>query len=193
VAGALVGSAGVVLRTRARVRSERLIEAVRTGLDAGDRGTVFERVLEPLSRAWPLGWAALVAWDEDGLGGRIECRRGDGPAETAVTSWLVREAESGADAHTTAGSELGADGVVVALPLRRETSALVGFLVLGASRLPPRHVQLALRDTLDELGLALADRPEEAELLGGGRREELEPLEAVADPRELRLARLDER
>jgi hypothetical protein len=47
----------------------------------------------------------------------------------------------------------------VALPLRRETSALVGFLVFDAPRLPPRHVELAFRETLDELGLALADRP----------------------------------
>jgi len=193
VVGAVVGGAGVVLRTRARVRSERLIEAIRGALETGDRAAVFERVLDALSRAWPLGWAALVVWDEDGLGGRIECRRGTAPAETAVTSWLVREAESGADTLTASGPDLGTEGVAVALPLRRETSALVGFLVLGGSRVPPRHVQLALRDTLDELGLALADRPEEAQLLGGRRREELEPLEAVADPRELRLARLEER
>jgi hypothetical protein len=77
-------------------------------------------------------------------------------------SWLVREAESGADVIVTPGAELGRDGIALALPLRRESSALVGFLVLEGRRLPPRHVELALLETLDEVGLALAARPVEA-------------------------------
>jgi hypothetical protein len=72
---------------------------------------------------------------------------------------LVREAESGHDAIVAPGTELGHDGVVIALPLRRDNSALVGFLVVAAENLPPRHVELALLDSLDEIGLALADRP----------------------------------
>ena len=106
-----------------------------------------------------------------------------------LLSWLVREAESGADAIVAAGAELGREGVVLALSLRRETSALVGFLVVEAPRLPPRHVELALRDATDEIGLALADAPAS----GGSGGEHAEPLEAAADRSDLVVARFDER
>jgi hypothetical protein len=74
-------------------------------------------------------------------------------------SWLVREAESGADVIVAPGPELGRDGIELALPLRRDSSALAGFLVVEGERLPPRHVELALLETLDDIGLALAERP----------------------------------
>ena len=77
-------------------------------------------------------------------------------------SWLVREAESRDELLVTAAHELGGDGVYVALPLRRENSALTGFLVLHSSRLLPRHVVTALNSSLDSIGLALAQRPAEA-------------------------------
>jgi hypothetical protein len=103
-----------------------------------------------------------MSWDEDGLGGSLEQTRGtDPPPVATLTGWLVREAESGREAIIAPGAELGRDGVVVALPLRRDNSALVGFLVVASSKLPPRHVELALLDSLDEIGLALADPPAE--------------------------------
>jgi hypothetical protein len=143
-----------------------------------------------VSGAWHHGWAGLVAWDEDGLGGSVDAEAGtDGPVPAALTSWLVREAESGRDAIVAPGAELGVGGVAVALPLRRDNSALVGFLVFVAPKLPPRHVELALLDSLDELGPALALRPS----LDGGGREEPEPLQAVADAGDFALVRLDER
>jgi hypothetical protein len=131
----------------------------------------------------------LLSWDEDGLGGTIEQARGDdSPPVGTLTGWLVREAESGRDAIVAPGAELGLHGVVAALPLRRDNSALVGFLVVAAPRLPPRHVELALLGSLDEIGLALADRPE----LGGDGSQDPQPLEAVADGRGLTLVRRDE-
>ena len=48
---------------------------------------------------------------------------------------------------------------MVALPLRRENSALVGFLVLAVPRRLPAQVELALTEAADELALALANRP----------------------------------
>ncbi len=87
------------------------------------------------------------------------------------------------------GEELGHDGVAVALPLRRENSALVGFLVVAAPKLPPRHIELALLESLDEIGLALAERP----ALDGRRAEHAQPLEAVPDARDLALVRGNER
>jgi len=186
--GAWVGATGIVLRLRARARSERLVESFRAALHAPDRGAIFSDLLDRIGKAWTVSWGALVDWDEDGLGGRIERQRGDGPSEAAVTSWLVREAESGAGAIAATGPELGRDGVALAFPLRRETSALVGFLVVEAPRLPPRHVQLALEEVLDEIGLALADGPAS----GGSGGENAEPLEAASHPGDLVVTRLDE-
>jgi len=188
VLGAWIAAVGIVLRLRARTRSERLVRALRAALHEPDRILVFDALLDRISRAWPVTWGALVAWDEDGLGGHVEREQGQGPPETAVTSWLVREAESGADAIAATGEELGREGVTVAFPLRRETSALVGFLVLEAHRLPPNYVELALRETVDEIGLALADRPGS----GGSGGEHAEALETGADAGDLVVGRLHE-
>jgi hypothetical protein len=76
-------------------------------------------------------------------------------------SWLVREAESRDDLLVAAGHELGGDGAYVALPLRRENSALTGFIVLRSPRALQRHVATALNASLDAIGLALAPRPSE--------------------------------
>ena len=89
----------------------------------------------------------------------------------------------------TAGAELGVDGVAVALPLRRDNSALVGFLTFVGPKLPPRHVELALLESLDELGPVLVGKPE----LDGDAAEDAEPLETVADPSDFALVRFDER
>jgi len=101
----------------------------------------------------------------------------------------VREAESGRDAIVAAGVELGRDGIVAALPLRRDNSALVGFLVVAAPKLPPRHVELVAPRLARRARLALADRPE----LGGDGSHDSEPLETGSDGRDLALVRRDER
>jgi putative nucleotidyltransferase with HDIG domain len=162
IGGAVAATAGLALRALARVRSERLTDSLRRALHAPNRPALFDELLDRLDRAWPVGFACLVVWDEDGLGGCIERSRGEGPSESALLSWLVREAESGADVIVTPGAEFGRAGIELALPLRRDNSALVGFLVIEGGRLPPRHVELALLATLDDIGLALAARPIEA-------------------------------
>ena len=162
VAGAVAATAGLGLRALARARSGRLTDSLRRALSAPSPRALFDDLLDRLDRAWPVGFACLVAWDEDGLGGRIEQSRGEGPTEHALMSWLVREAESGADVIVAPGAELGRQGIELALPLRRDNSALVGFLVVEGARLPPRHVELALLETLDDIGLALAARPIDA-------------------------------
>jgi putative nucleotidyltransferase with HDIG domain len=159
IAGGVVAVAGLALRALARARSERLTESLRRTLGASSRPALLDELVNRLDRAWPVGFACLVSWDEDGLGGRIELSRGHGPAESALMSWLVREAESGTDVIVAPAADFGRDGIVLALPLRRDTSALAGFLVVEGERLPPRHVELALLETLDDIGLALAARP----------------------------------
>jgi putative nucleotidyltransferase with HDIG domain len=189
--GGGIAVAGLALRALVRLRAERAAAAIHRALDTGEeRERVFVRLAESVARVWKHDWIALMSWDEDGLGGSIEQAVGDDPLPAAaLTGLLVREAESGRDAIVAAGTELGCSGVVVALPLRRDNSALVGFLVVAAPKLPPRHVELALLESLDEIGLALADRPE----LGGRAAQDAEPLETVAHERDLALARLDER
>ena len=189
--GAGIAVAGLALRALIRLRAERAAAALHRALGTGEeRVRVFARLTDTVARAWKHDWIALMAWDEDGLGGSIEHARGDDPPPpAALTGLLVREAESGRNAIVAPGEEFGRSGVVIALPLRRDNSALVGFLVIAAPKLPPRHVELALLDSLDEIGLALADRPE----LNGRAAQDAQPLETVADERDLALVRLDER
>jgi HD-GYP domain-containing protein (c-di-GMP phosphodiesterase class II) len=162
-AGAAIAAVGLGLRLLGRVRAERLVAQLRAAVDApGTRGEVFERLAERLERAAGSGWAALLSWQEHGLGGVVELVRGTGgPSNPALTSWLVREVQTADEPVSAPGFELGTSGVVVALPLRRDNSALVGFIVLALPRRPRRHVDLALRACLGPLGLALADRPVE--------------------------------
>ena len=102
----------------------------------------------------------MIDWEEDGLGGSVSRERGtDGPHMAVLTSWLVREAESGERLLSAGGFELQQEGVVVALPLRRENSALVGFLVLAVPRRPPVHVELALAECADTIALSLTVHP----------------------------------
>jgi hypothetical protein len=77
--------------------------------------------------------------------------------DAELMSWLLREAESRRDLIVDDRDELGSDAETIALPLRLENSALVGFLVLGGARRPPAHVLATARRVLDRLGLALAD------------------------------------
>ena len=161
IAGAAVACAGFGLRAVTVLRAQRLAASLRQALHAPD---VFDAVTAVLERDTGATWSGLVAWSEHGLGGSVTRERGtDGPAESALVSWLVREAESGGELVSTSGFELRRDDIVVALPLRRENSALVAFLVLAASRRLARHVELALRETLDAVALALADRPMRAQ------------------------------
>jgi HD-GYP domain-containing protein (c-di-GMP phosphodiesterase class II) len=191
LAGGALAIGGVALRAAVQLRAGRIAAALYRALGASDdRCDVFRRVATAMSGAWHHGWAGLVAWDDDGLGGALDAVAGtDGPAEPALMSWLVREAESGREAIVAPGVEVGVDGIAVALPLRRDNSALVGFLVFVAPKLPPRPVELALLESLDELGLALAVKPE----LDGGGREDAEALETIANAGDLAFVRLNER
>jgi HD-GYP domain-containing protein (c-di-GMP phosphodiesterase class II) len=211
VAGGAIAVAGMALRAVVQVRAGRAAAALHRSLSGNDERTeVFRRVTEAMSGAWHHEWAALVSWDEDGLGGSVEAVAGThGPTSAALVSWLVREAESGRETIVAPGAELGVDGVAVALPLRRDNSALVGFLTVVAAKLPPRHVELALLESLDELGLALAAKPATnpataaelpqsqsavgSERLSGGGSEDAEALETITDAGHLALVRFDER
>jgi len=162
-AGGAVACVGVILHLRARFLAGRLRRAVATALAPDEREVAFERLGDVLESSAGAEWIALVKWEEDGLSGSLELSRGEAaPQEMTLMSWLVREAESRSELLTAPGHELGGqDGAFVALPLRRENSALVGFVVLRAPRALRRHVRAALTRSLDQIGLALAERPAE--------------------------------
>jgi hypothetical protein len=191
VCGAVLAVAGFTLRGLVTLRADRVAAAIHRALGHdGDRDAIFARLVETVARVWPHDWIGLLSWDEDGLGGTVEHEEGtNAPPPGALTGWLVRQAESGRAAIVAPGIEFAQEGIVAALPLRRDNSALVGFVVVAASKLPRRHVELALLDSVDEIGLALAARP----TLDGSRAEQAEPLEAVTNAGNLALVRLDER
>jgi len=163
LAGGAAGLFGLLLYVRRRTRVARLTESLLDAVgNSRAREASFDELTTVLARACGTTWSGLIDWEEDGLGGHVSRERGtDGPHLAVLTSWLVREAESGETLLSAGGFELQHDGVVVALPLRRENSALVGFLVLALPRRLPTDVELALRDAADELALALANRPNE--------------------------------
>jgi hypothetical protein len=163
IAGGVVAVGGFGLRGATLLRAQRLGRALRGALQADDPFLEVASVLERNGRAT---WAGLVSWAEHGLTGAIEREHGTGgPTEAALVSWLVRDSESGGDVAVAFGFALGRDDVVLALPLRRENSALVGFLALATPRSVPAHVELALRDCLDGLGLGLATHPSKPETI----------------------------
>jgi hypothetical protein len=157
--GAVVALAGLVLWAAGRLRAGRLRRRLEEVLTAEEeRRVVFDRLVDVFQRAWPLQFAQLVSWHEDGAGGTVALRRGSWSVpDPELMSWLLREAESGRELILDERDELGSEAATIALPLRLENSALVGFLVLGGMRRPPAHVLATARSVLDRLGLALAE------------------------------------
>jgi len=162
VAGVVACFCGLVLQAWVRIRANRLSRALADALAAQERERVFRSLTDVLGKTAHADWAALIEWREDGLGGTIELAHGEGPLEHVLMSWLVREAESRDELIATGGHELGGEGGYVALPLRRENSALTGFVVLRTPRALRRYVSDALSVSLDAIGLALAPEPEGA-------------------------------
>jgi HD-GYP domain-containing protein (c-di-GMP phosphodiesterase class II) len=169
IAGVAIAAVGALLRAVIRFRAARLRSAISAALGAESRTEAFDRLAAVLEDSVRCEWAGLVDWEEGSVDGGLERSLGEAPAGHALMSWLVREGESREELLTAGAGELAwpDEGVFVGLPLRRENSALVGFLVLRTPRLLPRHARAALLASLDAIGLALAERPavaDEAEL-----------------------------
>jgi putative nucleotidyltransferase with HDIG domain len=160
-----VGLAALVLDQLERFRARRLAAVVRATL-APSRSprSAFAAICGRLTGACPLGWAGLVAWHEHECRGSLEASFGSsgGPGETALTSWLLREAEVTDSVLVAAPGELGGGLVHIAVPLRRE-QRVHGYLVLAVAG-ADRRLERALAACAEELALRLsplaqADRP----------------------------------
>jgi hypothetical protein len=185
--GAVVGLVGLVVWQRTRKRVSRLVADFQEAWQAeGDQAQLFGCLTDVVERAWPLGYASFVEWSEDGAGGSVQFERGEGgAAETSLISWLLREAESGAGIALDTGKDLPGVPFAVAVPLRRENSTLVGFLVFSGAEQPPKHLLPALETCLDNLGMVLAEAPRSVVLrqlpvkaLDAGGRRQASTLEA---------------
>jgi hypothetical protein len=188
VAGAATMLVGLKRAHGRRASVARLTASLRAAVEpATDQAVAFGRLVDALQQTWPLDYAAFVEWSDDGTGGTVVLGRGRPPVpETAVVSWLLLEAESGAEIVIDRGDELRGVGWAVAIPLRRQNSALIGFVVLCASRGPAAHVIPALEACLDPLGPAFAEarkpvvlrRPRKVLPLHPRRRRQARTLEA---------------
>lgn len=162
-AGAATILWGMMMWIGRRLSLRRSTSALDRALaDGRDHEELFEHFLAAVERSWRLSYAALVAWEEDGSGGYVHLERGEADiSEPMLVSWLLREAESGAEAVLDAGAELPGGHLSLALPLRRENSALVGFVVLRAPERPPAHLPTALIGRVDRLvpAVTAAERP----------------------------------
>jgi HD-GYP domain-containing protein (c-di-GMP phosphodiesterase class II) len=159
--GAAAGLFGAGTAALHEVRARRLSSALGRALgeDWAEPERVFDRVARRLERAGA-SWIGLVAWNGDGLGGSIVHSLGeDGPDEAALVSWLVRHADTGEGVFSAGIFDLGSPSAHLAVPLRRETAELAGFLVLASPRPPAAHVTQSLGSNLHALGLALAPKP----------------------------------
>jgi HD-GYP domain-containing protein (c-di-GMP phosphodiesterase class II) len=163
-AAALLGAGSAAVH---ELRARRLSAALGRALahDWAEPQRVFEGVVDGLMRAGA-SWVGLVAWKADGLGGSLVRAEGEeAPDEAALVSWLVRHGDTSEGVFSAGIFDLGSPTAHLAVPLRRETAELAGFLVLASPRLPAAHVIQSLRANLHALGLALSPSP----LYGGDR------------------------
>jgi hypothetical protein len=122
-----------------------------------------DAVLVRVGAVVPVQWAGVLAWDERALEGTIILQSGDrevAPTETAVTSWIVRDAESDDELLITEGA-LGR-APHVALPLR-SGDAVAAYLVLRLGRGLPSQLERALVAAAPALAGTLVPSAEPAE------------------------------
>jgi HD-GYP domain-containing protein (c-di-GMP phosphodiesterase class II) len=191
VAGVVTTLVGLKLWHSKRRRVARLTKALHeTFRHAADHAQMFGGFIDAIDKqhVWPLVYAAFVEWAQDGSGGTATLERGaHRPPDTAIVSWLLREAESGRGLVVDEGVELPSVAFAAALPLRRDNSALVGFILLCGKEEPAAHVLPALEACIDALGPAFGEarpadvlrlRKENVKRLGLRRRREARTLEA---------------
>jgi hypothetical protein len=137
-AGFAVAILGVSVHTLRERRAGRLASEL-SGVENIDE------LVRRLGEHEPLRWAGIVDWRERELSGRLVSATGEpaaAPTETALTSWLIRDA--GKRVLTCRAEELGQSGFLAAVSVVRDEE-VVAYVVLAFARPPARHVDSALR------------------------------------------------
>jgi putative nucleotidyltransferase with HDIG domain len=144
-------------------RARGLAARLRATADRGaSREETFRELVSELSLSCRLRWAAVLSWRAPEGTGEIELEwnaGAHGPNETALTSWLVRDAEAASNVLVAAGTELGREDAHVAVPLAHE-GAPVGYLVFAIAGRIPGHVEKALQRSTEFLSADLLHRTE---------------------------------
>ncbi len=123
----------------------------------------FSQVVARLVETSDLRWAGLVHWSEPGLAGTLDREWNGGPhrpTESALMSWLIRDAETREELVLAPGSEVGRSGVFAAVPLSSGAST-DAHLVLKFGRALSPHVKLALVEAKPKLADAFLAPPAE--------------------------------
>ena len=143
----LLAAAGLTFLQLGAYRERRLVRGLASVLRGErPRDATFSQVAAVIAGACDLRWAGLIRWRERDCAGVVEFEwsaGGSAAGETALMSWLLREAESSEGVHVADGSELGKQEVHVAVPLH-SGEALVGYVVLALGGRPSRAIQDAL-------------------------------------------------
>ena len=164
VPAVFVALAGLVADRLDDYRAHRLAANVRQMLAEGlPANAVFIALVSKLSLTCDLRWAGLFNWGGHDYQTELALEwRGGAPAPplSALTSWLVREADSSTELLVAKGAELGRPHPHLVVPLRRGES-VAGYLVLAVEGRIPRAVREALEMTLEALarGLVPATEP----------------------------------
>src|SRR5712691_915081 len=164
-AGLLLAVGGLLTWAVGLRRARRLAGEIVEAASARDPAGAFSAAVARVVDASDLRWSGLVHWSEGGLNGTLDVEWNSGPhrpTESALISWLIRDAETRDDLLLAAGSEVGCDGVCAAVPLR-SNGALVGYWVLLFGHRVPSHVRLGLieaRHQLEHTALARPVTPE---------------------------------
>ena len=154
----LLAIAGLTFLQIGAHRERRLVRGLASVLHGErPREATFSQVAALIAGACDLRWAGLVGWRERDCTGSLELEWSAGSSaagETALMSWLLREAESSEALVVADGSELGKRETHVALPLHKGET-LVGYIVLALNGRPPRAIQGALKACAGRLAAEL--------------------------------------
>ena len=163
VAAATFTGVGCMRRVQMRRNGERLVQAL---TDVEGEPDAFEAAMQVFATDPDLVWGGLVAWREEELTGRLAAAWNKvmpGPAETALTSWLIRDVDQPTSLLLESGTALGVDGEYVALHLA-DGEVVRAFLVLGYRKKVPDVARRALAGLPAELATRLRSGTEPVEL-----------------------------
>jgi putative nucleotidyltransferase with HDIG domain len=166
-----LGLTALVFAQLERWRARRVALRLRAALarmPSGREG--FAELCGSLASECSLAWAGLVAWDERECHGSVEASFGSagGPSETALSTWLLREADTGSPVLVAVPGELGGGQVHVAVTVRDE-GGVAGYLVVavngGDDRLLERALTACAAELSAELGAILTPSPPKLEAI----------------------------